>query len=486
MEIPTRRNTRSIRVTSRRPLQGRSRRQNNNPVILNDDDAEPQNVSCIDLTDLDADFIDLTSPAPNDASIIILPGTESTEPRARPRTSRRGSRTRRQSDRVNLDDSENDVIEISESYQALPLPLSFEDAGNESFNANDSLRSPRQEISCPICMDNKKQVTQELFSAARNIRENAKEGMQMIRQFANSLNANSNTHSCNHGNRNVSNHVHQPTPDHNHCPNGVSMPTTVNNVSVGTSTVCMEPNCNNHCGDDNCDSVDDSCSEQSSSTSTSNQKEGKYCDCCYCEFFGHGNPPVAPTSKNYEEMRNRLRLRLKRKQQSEKKQDPHYQNCIMANSNHNNNSPARPVKVVPVQECPKEDPVAGKGLDELLNFINGTENKDQAPEKSSKALKRARQKQRKAEEKARMEAERIKKEQEEAEKERQRLAMIEVVIGAPLDTLSNAEGYSKTGNIYLCPIRLDKNRSDVTECSELNLPDVGKIDFVVTLIHEIK
>lgn len=50
-----------------------------------------------------------------------------------------------------------------------------------------------------------------------------------------------------------------------------------------------------------------------------------------------------------------------------------------------------------------------------------------------------------------------------------------VVIGAPLDTLSNAEGYSKTGNIYLCPIRLDKNRSDVTECSELNLPDVGKI-----------
>lgn len=269
-------------------------------------------------------------------------------------------------------------------------------------------------------------VTQELFSAARNIRENAKEGMQMIRQFANSLNANSNTHSCNHGNRNASNHVHQPTPDHNHCPNGVSMPTTVNNVSVGTSTVCMEPNCNNHCGDDNCDSVDDSCSEQSSSTSTSNQKEGKYCDCCYCEFFGHGNPPVAPTSKNYEEMRNRLRLRLKRKQQSEKKQDPHYQNCIMANSNHNNNSPARPVKVVPVQECPKEDPVAGKGLDELLNFINGTENKDQAPEKSSKALKRARQKQRKAEEKARMEAERIKKEQEEAEKERQRLAMIEL------------------------------------------------------------
>lgn len=56
-----------------------------------------------------------------------------------------------------------------------------------------------------------------------------------------------------------------------------------------------------------------------------------------------------------------------------------------------------------------------------------------------------------------------------------------VVIGAPLDTLSNAEGYSKTGNIYLCPIRLDKNRSDVTECSELNLPDVGKIGKLTTV-----
>ncbi len=34
---------------------------------------------------------------------------------------------------------------------------------------------------------------------------------------------------------------------------------------------------------------DDSSSEHSSSTSNStNQKEGKYCDCCYCEFFGHG------------------------------------------------------------------------------------------------------------------------------------------------------------------------------------------------------
>lgn len=61
------------------------------------------------------------------------------------------------------------------------------------------------------------------------------------------------------------------------------------NVSVGTSTgMCQDPDCDGH-HDDNCDSGDDSSSEKSTSTNTSNQKEGKYCDCCYCEFFGHGS-----------------------------------------------------------------------------------------------------------------------------------------------------------------------------------------------------
>ncbi len=59
-------------------------------------------------------------------------------------------------------------------------------------------------------------------------------------------------------------------------------------ASVGTSTggTCNEPNCDGH-HDDTYDSIDDSCSEQRSSTSKSKQKDGKYCDCCYCEFFGH-------------------------------------------------------------------------------------------------------------------------------------------------------------------------------------------------------
>lgn len=134
-------------------------------------------------------------------------------------------------------------------------------------------------------------VTQDFIqTAARNIREGAKEGMQMIRQFANSLNANVSTHSCSHNCRNSQN-AQLPTETPAGCRNAGSLPPPVNNVSVGTSTGCMEPDCEGHC-DENGDGIDDSCSEQSSTNSS--QKDGKYCDCCYCEFFGHGNVSFFP------------------------------------------------------------------------------------------------------------------------------------------------------------------------------------------------
>lgn len=128
-------------------------------------------------------------------------------------------------------------------------------------------------------------------------------------------------------------------------------------------------------GDESAD--EDSCSEHSSSTSTStNQKEGKYCDCCYCEFFGHGGPPAAPTSRNYAEMREKLRLRLtKRKEEQPKKAD---------------------------QLSEREGVVDHRRVEDLLRFINSSEPK---PVSSTRAAKRARHKQRKLEEKARLEAE---------------------------------------------------------------------------------
>uniref|UniRef100_A0A8C3YQ86 Family with sequence similarity 193 member A n=1 Tax=Catagonus wagneri TaxID=51154 RepID=A0A8C3YQ86_9CETA len=163
-------------------------------------------------------------------------------------------------------------------------------------------------------------------------------------------------------------------------------PATDGSVSAPPS-VCSDPDCEGHrCEngvydpqhDDGDESADeDSCSEHSSSTSTStNQKEGKYCDCCYCEFFGHGGPPAAPTSRNYAEMREKLRLRLtKRKEEQPKKAD---------------------------QLLERESVVDHRRVEDLLQFINSSETK---PVSSTRAAKRARHKQRKLEEKARLEAE---------------------------------------------------------------------------------
>lgn len=109
----------------------------------------------------------------------------------------------------------------------------------------------------------------------------------MLGQYSCTHNNNNNTNNNNLRNNNGHAYQNPGTVDSGLCVNAVPMPTTLNNVSVGTSTMCTDPDCVVH-QEDNDDSVDDSCSEQSSSTSTSNQKEGKYCDCCYCEFFGHG------------------------------------------------------------------------------------------------------------------------------------------------------------------------------------------------------
>ncbi|XP_064201251.1 protein FAM193A-like isoform X1 [Anguilla rostrata] len=169
-------------------------------------------------------------------------------------------------------------------------------------------------------------------------------------------------------------------------------------------SVCSDPECEgHHCdgrggggydhqpydGEDSQD--DDSCSEHSSSTSTStNQKEGKFCDCCYCEFFGHGGPPAAPTSRNYAEMREKLRLRLtKRKEEQPKREE----------------APA---------ERERESLEDHRDVEDLLQFINS---EDAKPISSSRAAKRARHKQKKMEEKARQEAEAREREEEQRRRE---------------------------------------------------------------------
>ncbi|XP_074596987.1 uncharacterized protein LOC141852050 [Brevipalpus obovatus] len=130
-------------------------------------------------------------------------------------------------------------------------------------------------------------------------------------------------------------------------------------------------------GDEGIDDEDDdeSCSDQSSTTSTStsnNQRVdgGRVCDCCYCEVFGHGMPAVAPTSRNYNEMRERLRSRLNKRKAERGR-------CENAANLTANGSDKRKELVE------KED---NRDLEELLNYIEGTSSRK--VDKNSKEKKK--------------------------------------------------------------------------------------------------
>ena len=90
------------------------------------------------------------------------------------------------------------------------------------------------------------------------------------------------------------------------------------------------------------DEVDDEdeesyCTDESSTTSTSsttNQQDNtRVCDCCYCEVFGHGATPVAPTSRNYNEIRERLRQRLSKRRAERCERGKQQQNGNIASNN---------------------------------------------------------------------------------------------------------------------------------------------------------
>ena len=127
---------------------------------------------------------------------------------------------------------------------------------------------------------------------------------------------------------------------------------------------------------------DDSCSDQSSTTSTStsnNQRGegGRVCDCCYCEVFGHGMPAVAPTSRNYNEMRERLRMRLS-KRKAEKCEKNSTQNGIAIENSCKSKD-----------QIEKEDE---RDLEELINFINGTDANGKDKKKREKQKKKTKEK----------------------------------------------------------------------------------------------
>ena len=78
----------------------------------------------------------------------------------------------------------------------------------------------------------------------------------------------------------------------------------------GNKPTCEEKNgkeCARECSDKNC----------------GEGGKNHSCLCCYCEMFGHGGPSAAPVSKNYPEMRERLRLLLSKKKKN--KQSPQHE-----------------------------------------------------------------------------------------------------------------------------------------------------------------
>ncbi|XP_038191261.1 protein FAM193B isoform X6 [Arvicola amphibius] len=166
----------------------------------------------------------------------------------------------------------------------------------------------------------------------------------------------------------------------------------LDSLLVESLELCMDPGCKGHkfahsglaCeADEGLGEEEDSSSERSSCTSSSTHpRDGKFCDCCYCEFFGHNAPPAAPTSRNYTEIREKLRSRLTRRKEE------------------------LPMKGGALGGIPGEPAVDHRDVDELLEFINSTEPK--VPN-SARAAKRARHKLKKKEkEKARLATEALK------------------------------------------------------------------------------
>ena len=180
---------------------------------------------------------------------------------------------------------------------------------------------------------------------------------------------------------------------------------------------------------------DTCCSDTSKGTTTtaseSHGKNGAHCSCCYCEVFGSGGQTVAPVSRNYPEMRERLRLLLSKKKRKNQGQPPpppppktrpHQPRASSASSSASSNllSSRSESNVkhtsAPTQQTPPETEIKDeKALDELLDFIEG----NQKSSNEKKKAKKERQKQKKIEEIRKKEDEdRRRKAAEEAERKR--------------------------------------------------------------------
>ncbi|KAG7200591.1 hypothetical protein KM043_001150 [Ampulex compressa] len=203
---------------------------------------------------------------------------------------------------------------------------------------------------------------------------------------------------------------HRPHSHNNHTPHACHKQANVEHIK--------RVSCNDLSSADGDCSDSGSSQEDSCSTSSSAQRDSnRHCDCCYCEVFGHGVPSVAPVSRNYNEMRERLRQLLTKKKAKKckaicsppKSPLPYIFPNVNLDSKASTNSAARSNTPVSTSSTIQQDQRDQRDLEELLEFIEG--NQSGKKDNNKKAEKKARQKQRKLEEK-------LKKDSQEAERQK--------------------------------------------------------------------
>uniref|UniRef100_A0A9J2NZD8 EF-hand domain-containing protein n=1 Tax=Ascaris lumbricoides TaxID=6252 RepID=A0A9J2NZD8_ASCLU len=152
--------------------------------------------------------------------------------------------------------------------------------------------------------------------------------------------------------------------------------------------------------------------ERTASGSRKDTRSGHaHCDCCYCEMFGHSAADSTKTGR-VPQIRERLRLKLKRRIDQEAKCDSQSNNRISCSNKEDAAKTACSANAVSTEtkENGKHLTVANAPIEEILEYINEKDNAA-AQAAANKAAKRARQKQRKQEEKERLEMERRKQEE---------------------------------------------------------------------------
>jgi hypothetical protein len=140
-----------------------------------------------------------------------------------------------------------------------------------------------------------------------------------------------------------------------------------------------------HCENETCSALNEETGECSSSNDLN-----KVCDCCYCEVFGYGMSSVAPTSRNFSEMRDRLRNRLSKKK---------VRNQTSSNVNHDDCSESVELddrslderKDAFVQTLARKD-LTSSELNELLDFVNGGQKAGDVKKNKRKERRKRREK----------------------------------------------------------------------------------------------